>query len=251
MAAEALVRRPFKRPVLLAVTAAVYLIAAWMVAPGFYDGLGPQQPYNWTSPPPEAPPGNLPPKSGHVDIKVVGGVSDAKVTYTDDGQVVVDFALPGAFDATGKTSISVDIKPVATFPTPTGLRFVTNVYLVTADAPLVKEATIIMVYSNILPAPSLIYFATDANGPWRSIGGTDNPTQGTIQATTRQLGYLAAGYPATATNQSSGGNQLLPIAVAVLILAVLVAGIPLAIVRRRRAAGEVDESDEGEATPRT
>src|ERR1700704_5003239 len=155
MAVEAEARDSLK-PVLLAVSAATYLIAAWMVAPGFYDGFGQQLPYNWTSPPPGAPPGNLPPKSGHADINVIGGVSDAKVAYADDGQIVVDFALPGAFDATGKTSISVDIKPVAAFPTPAGLRFVTNVYLVTADAPLVKEGTVIMVYSNILPAPTSI-----------------------------------------------------------------------------------------------
>ena len=88
------------RPILLAVAAAAYLIAAWMVAPGFYDGFAPPQPYNWTSPPPVAAPGNLPPQSGHLDIKVIGGVSDANSAFTNDGQVVIGF-LPGAFDVTG------------------------------------------------------------------------------------------------------------------------------------------------------
>ena len=43
-----------KRASLLALAAIVYGVAAWMVAPGFYDGFGPPQPYNWTCPPPQA-----------------------------------------------------------------------------------------------------------------------------------------------------------------------------------------------------
>jgi hypothetical protein len=234
-----------RRPFLVGASAAGYLMAAWMVAPGFYDGFGPVQPYNWVSPPPQAPPGNLPPKSGHIDIKVIGGVSDAASAYTDDGQIVLGF-LPGAFDVTGKTSVSVDIKPESTFPTPTGLQFVTNAYLVTADAPLGKDANLVLVYSNVLPAPSFVYWAAGANGPWKSIGGADSAAF-TIQTRTRQLGFFAAGYPGNATSKSSSGtSQLLPIAVAVLILGVLIAGIPLAMVRRRRAAGESDESDESD-----
>jgi hypothetical protein len=113
-----------------------------------------------------------------------------------------------------------------------------------------------MVYSNILPSPSVIYSAPDANTAWKSIGGTDSANFA-IRANTRQLGYFAAGYPGNATSKSpSSTSQLLPIAVAVLIIGVLVAGIPLAMVRRRRAAGEVDEADEDDeveprATPRT
>ena len=42
-----------KAAVLLALAAAGYAVAAWAVAPGFYDGIGPVQPYNWVSPPPE------------------------------------------------------------------------------------------------------------------------------------------------------------------------------------------------------
>jgi hypothetical protein len=234
-----------KRRILVGAAAAVYVVAAWTVAPGFYDGFTPPQPYNWTSPPPVAAPGNLQPRSGHLDVKVIDGVSDANSAFTEDGQVVIGF-LPGAFDATGKTSISVDIKPVATFPTPVGLHFATNVYLITADAPLVKDANLVLRYSNLVPAPSFVYLATDPNGPWKSIGGVEGQPF-TIQTTTRPLGYFAAGYPANATNKTvSTSSQLLPIAVAVLIIGVLIAGIPLAVVRRRRAAGEEDESDEDE-----
>ena len=235
-----------RRAILLALGAGVYLTAAWMVAPGFYDGLAPSTPYSWTSPPPDAAPGNIQPKSGHLDIKVVGGVSDTQSVSTADvqPQVVIGF-LPGIFDAAGKASISVDIKPVATFPAATGLHFVTNVYQITASAPLIKPANLLLRYSNITAAPSFVYLAADPNGAWRSIGGTDEPQIWSIQTTTPQLGYFAAGYPASAVNQSSSGaSQLLPIAVAVLILGVLVAGIPLAAVRRRRGATGLDDADE-------
>jgi hypothetical protein len=234
-----------KRLALLATAAAAYLLAAWMVAPGFYDGFTPPQPYNFVCPPPAAPPGTGPPQTGHADIKVINGVSDANSAYTKDGQVVIGF-LPGAFDAAGKTSIAVDIAPVSPCPNPTGIHFSTNTYLITASAPLVKDSNILFRYSDVVPAPSFIYSASSANGPWKSIGGGPSQ-QFTVNTTTRQLGYFAAGYPADATRPSSGSSQLLPIAVAVLIVAVLVAGIPLAVLRRRRAGGEGAGDDEEDA----
>jgi hypothetical protein len=233
-----------KRPIILAVSACIYLVAAWTVAPGFYDGFTPPQPYNWTSPPPQAVAGNLQPLSGHLEIKVLGGVSDANSAFTDDGQVVIGF-LPGAFDAAGKATITVDIKPQSTFPPPDGLHFATNVYLITADAPLVKDANLVLRYSDLVPAPSYVYQATDPNGSWKNVGASAESQPFTVQTTTKQLGYFAAGYPAGATaSSSSAASRLLPIAVAVLIVGVLVAGIPLAMIRRRREAGAVEEEGE-------
>src|SRR5438128_2061156 len=85
----------------MALGAVLYAVAAWMVAPGFYDGFGPPQPYNFTCPPPQAG-ANGKPSSGHLDIKVIGGVSDANSAFTDDGQLVIGF-LPGAFVVGGKS----------------------------------------------------------------------------------------------------------------------------------------------------
>lgn len=231
-----------KRATLLAAAASVYLLAAWAVAPGFYDGFTPPK-YSWVSPPPIDAQGNSQPQSGHLDINLVNGSTDASSVFTTDTypQAVIGF-LPGAFDPTGKTRISVDVKPVATFPTPTGLQFATNVYLITADAPLVKDANLDLLYSGNVPAPSFIYLAIDANSPWKSIGGSEGAPY-EIQAATRQLGYFAAGYPAN-TTRAGAASQLLPIAVAILIVGVLIAGIPLAVVRRRREAAGVGESDE-------
>src|SRR4029077_3681504 len=97
-----------------------------MAAPGFYDGFAPPQPYNFVCPPSQAG-ANSPPTSGHLVIKVINGVSDANSAFTDDGQEGIGF-LPGAFDVTGKTSVTVDIRHVTPCPNPSGLHFSTNTY---------------------------------------------------------------------------------------------------------------------------
>ena len=239
------------RALLLVAAAVGYLVAAWSVAPGFYDGFAPPQPYNFVCPPQIAG-ANLPPASGHLVIKVIGGVSDANSAFTDDGQVIIGF-LPGAFDVTGKTQINVDIKPVSPCPNPSGLKFSTNAYQITADAPLAKQSdkskwpTLVMRYSNLEPDPSYVYLAQSANGPWTNIGANSQAQPYTIDVKTDQLGYFAAGYPSGAVSKSSSSNsQLLPATIAVLIVLVLVGGIPLTIIRRRQARGEnADEDDEG------
>ena len=242
-------REALKRPILIAFAASVYLVAAWLVTPGFYDGIAPAQPYNWVCPPPIAGANSgVKAASGHLVINVIDGVSDPNSVFSDDGQIVVGF-LPGAFDATGKTQITVEITPVSPCPNPPDLHFTTNVYNVTADARLVMKANLVMRYSNLVPAPSFVYQAADPNGPWTSIGGVEGQPL-TIQANPSQLGYFAAGYPANATTKgSSSTSQLLPIAVAVLIVGVLIAGVPLALLRRRTASGgdqedETDDEDE-------
>jgi len=249
---------------LIAAAASIYLAAAWMVAPGFYDGIGPTQPYNWVCPPPIAGANSgLQAQSGHLVIKVIDGSSDPNTAFTQDGQFSISF-LPGAFQATGKTQVTVDITPVSPCPNPPELHFATNVYLITSDTPLrqatettteCRPACVTMLYSNLVPAPSFIYRSNSLNGPWKNIGGTENQPL-VIRADTNQLGYFGAGYPANATNKNpSSTSQLLTIAVAVLIIGVLVAGIPLAMLRRRRAGAaeddDVDEDHEEPATRRT
>ncbi|HEY3086098.1 MAG TPA: hypothetical protein VGK28_11635 [Candidatus Dormibacteraeota bacterium] len=225
-----------RRTALLAIGATVYALAAWTVAPGFYDGFGPPQPYNWTCPPPQAG-ANESPSSGHLTIKVIGGVSDANSAFTDDGQLVIGF-LPGAFVVEGKTSINVDIKPLQSCPQPAGLHFVTNVYLVSASATLdpQKSANLVLRYSNLEPDPSTIYTATDPNGQWTAMPRSQQAQPFTIQTRTTTFGYFAAGYPSSSPPPGAvtiGGGQVLPIVVAVLIVVVVLAGLPLAILRRR------------------
>ena len=230
--------------------AVTYLFAAWMVAPGFYDGFGPPQAYNWTCPPPQAG-ANVKPSSGHLDIKVINGVSDANSAFTDDGQVVIGF-LPGTFDSAGKTTISVDIVPLDSCPKPPGISFVTNVYQITASAPPAKgkTASLTLRYSNLEPDPSDVYQASDPAGPWKSIGRNEQAAPFTVDTRADSFGYFAAGYPTASPPPGSvtlGGGQTLPIIVAVLIVVVVLAGLPLAIVRRRQGSAPADVEKEDES----
>lgn len=234
-----------RRGALLAAAVVVYLLAAWTVAPGFYDGFGPPTPYNFTCPPPQAG-ANTKPSSGHATIKVINGISDAASAYDDDGQIVLGF-LPGAFDVTGKTSVTVDVVPLATCPKPHGITFVTNIYGVTASAPLVKQSSLLLRYSNLEPDPSDVYMASDPAGPWTSLGRLNQSRQFTVDTTTTALGYFAAGYPDASPPPNAvtvGGGQTLPIVVAVLIVVVVLAGLPLAVVRRRRRGASPDEDED-------
>lgn len=231
-----------KRIAILATASAVYLLAAWMVAPGFYDGFGPPVPYNWVCPPPQA--GTTPkPSSGQQDIKVIGGVSDANSAYTADGQAVIGF-LPGAFDAAGQTVIKVDITPLTYCPEPTGIHFVTNVYYVTASAKLVKPASLVLRYSNLVADPTDIYTAGSADGPWTAHPRSLQAALWTAQIDTTTFGYFAAGYPSASPPPGTlriGGGQLLPIVVAILIGLVVLAGVPLAVLRRRQTSRGEEE----------
>ena len=228
----------------MAAAVVVYAVAAWMVAPGFYDGFGPPQPYNWTCPPPQAG-ANSKPGPGSVVIKVVGGVSDAGSAFDRDGQVVIGF-LPGAFDSTGKTTIAIEVTPLSTCPQAPGIQFVTNIYQITASAALLKPANLVLRYSNLEPDPTEVYFATDPAGPWKALGIQQQAQVFTVVTSTKSFGYFVAGYPSSTPPPGAvkvGGGQTLPIIVAVLIVLVVLAGVPLAIRRRRQAQGDDDEED--------
>jgi hypothetical protein len=238
------------RAALLAAVAAAYTVAAWSVAPGFYDGFQPAVPYHWVAPPPQFAKGNTPPAAGRAAIKVAAnGQSEAATVTTDDPlqpQCLLS-VTPGTFQSTPDRSlVVVDIKPVAAFPPPPpGIKFLTNVYLVTASQPLVKDAFITLSYSDGQPAPGTIYRAEQSGQGWTEVGSTASHAPWSISAQTRKLGYFAAGYDTArgATGPRLGGGQILPIITALAIVIVVIAGLPLVLVRRRRMASRTE--DEG------
>jgi hypothetical protein len=234
-----------RRGIVLAVAALFYVLAAWQAAPGFYDGFAPPQPYSWVSPPPGVQnPG--PPQSGQQTVKVTRGEVDPGTAFTNDGQAMLSW-VPGAFQApAGGGSVTVRITPVSDRAGPPGVKLTTNVYQITSTAALVKGAVVTLRYSDQLPAPTAVWIQ-DQSGTWRSLGASPNAATFTIFANTQTLGYFAAGFAANVTPPPNAahvsGGQLLPVFVAAAILLVILAGVPLAIMRRRPEA-------EGEGDPR-
>jgi hypothetical protein len=223
---------------LLAAAAAVYLGTAWLAAPGFFDGISPPEPYRWVSPPPELRSGNKQPLSGRGVVNVGrNGVVDPGAAFTGDGQAQLSF-VPGVFATpSGASAVTIDLQPVSTYPAPTGFKLSTNVYLIKASSSLTKEASIQLRYPDGRPAPTEVYTAAEAGGAWRSLGSTGAAPPFVVSARTTSLGYFAAGYPANVTPPPNsprvGGGQALPILVAVAIVFVVLAGLPLAVLRRR------------------
>ena len=229
-----------RNALLFAAAAALYAAAAWQVAPGFYDGIAPPAPYCWLTPPPNIN-NTCKPSGGQRIAQVTRGTVDPGTAFTDDGQAQLSW-VPGAFQApTGGGSVTVSIAPAGGRQGPDGVRAATNVYQITSSSPLAKGAVVTLRYSDQLPAPSDLY-VQDQSGTWRKIGSSTNTPTFTISATTQTLGYFLAGYPANVTpppgTATVGGGQLLPILVAGGILLVVLAGIPLAVVRRRSGAEE-------------
>ena len=227
------------RLALLALAVVAYALAAWAVAPGFYDGIAPPQPYRWVSPPPQFRATNQAPLSGHGTARVASnGQVDPGSVFTQDGQASIAF-VPGAFAVPADRSpVTFDLKPVSEFPDPGGVHLATNVYCITSSSPLVagKDVLVTLQYSDQLPAPSDVYEYL-GSGPWRKIGSTGSAAPFFIAVRTTSLGCFAGGYPANAAGTAQGptvsGGQALPIIVALAILVVVLAGIPLAVLRRR------------------
>jgi hypothetical protein len=237
-----------RRVAVLAAAVVAYALAAWAVAPGFYDGIAPPQPYRWVSPPPQFRSSNQQPLSGHQSVKVgTNGKVDPATVFTQDGQAAIAF-VPGAFvTPSDRSPVSIDIKPQPVFPDPGAVHLSTNVYCVTSSSPLAagQQVLVTLQYSDQLPAPSDVYVSQD-NGPWLGIGNTGTAAPFYVSARSSTLGCFAAGYPSNARQSAQGarvsGGQTVPIIVALAILVVVLAGIPLAVLRRR--SGE-DEDEEG------
>ena len=239
---------------LLALAATAYAAAAFQVPPGFYEGFCPPVDYRFLAPPPGVRAGRAP-GSGHAEIKVLNGVVDPGFVATadDNPQAQLSF-VPGAFGppAVGAGEV-IDIKPVRSYPEPTGIKVVTNVYEITSSTPMVKTSNLRLLYSTLLPAPSSVY-QVQAGGSWTKV--TSNLSSATgcsdIVSQISGTGLFMAGYDSASTSPAGGGatvggGQLLPVLVALAILIVILAGVPLAVVRRRRPGG--DQKGNGPGAP--
>lgn len=235
----------------LALVAVAYPLAALQTPPGFYEGFCPPVDYRFLGPPAGVKSSKAP-AAAHVEVKAGGPFFVA--TADDNPQAQLSF-VPAAFTLPASGTAVIDIKPVSSYPTATGISIVTNVYQITSTAPMVKPSNLRLLYSTALPAPSSIY-AAQSGGTWSAI--PSNPSPGTgcsdIVAQVSTTGFFMAGYPISSSRPNGsttiGGGQVLPIVVALAILIVVLAGVPLAVVRRRRPEGAPKESKgKGPAPP--
>lgn len=234
----------------LAAAAVAYALAAWSVAPGFFDGLAPPGQYRWLSPPPQFKQGNQQPLSGHGTAAVgpTGEVEPVTV-QTGDNQAALS-AIPAAFvTPPSHAPVTIQITPVGQYPNPGNLQLGTNVYCVTSTSPIAAghDVLITLTYSDGIAAPRFVYGYQTGATTWEKLGSTGTSAPYTISVQVPHLGCFAAASDKTA---SGGGfslsGQTLPVLVAILIVLVLLAGLPLVLLRRRHADDEEEGDDENE-----
>ena len=158
------------------------------------------------------------------------GPSGGKVATRDQPFAQAEIAVPaGALAAT----TAVEIIPSAP-PPPSDVTLTGNVYCFNAARGLVtgSTATVTLLVPVYQPFPEAIY----VQGPhgWSSIGGSVDQSTYLMSARTTAFGCFATGYktPKPGAGPTIGGSTL-PLLVAVLIAVVVLAGLPLALRRRR------------------
>jgi hypothetical protein len=235
---------------LLAAATVAYVLAAWSTAPGFFDGLAPPGPYRWESPPPQFRQGNQPPLPGHGTLPIGSNGQVAPGTVqTQDGQLALTFSQGALRAPDDGTPVTVRINAQRSFPKPGRVELSTNVYCVTTTTPLVsgREALVTLTYSDGIPAPSDVFsYRPGPGASWQRLGNTGTAAPFAISVRATSLGCFAAGVenPSRGASTSTGplSGQTLPILVAVLIVLLLLAALPIVVLRRHpRPTEDEDE----------
>jgi hypothetical protein len=244
-------RADAKRLWLLASAAALYVLIAWSVAPGFYDGFSYPR-YAYVSPPPFLASDNVQPKPGAGELaigpdgKVIGGI----VNTRDQPQPQTTIVVVGGTLAPPSSGrpVKIEIAPYAIQVQPPGITLEGNIYCIAANTTLMPQSkALVSLYGPPdAPPPTTIYRSPDdRQGPWIALSGAKlDPVTNFISSSTDSLGCFAVGY--TPPYPGGGlrlGGPILPIVTAAVIVLVLLAGIPLAIRRRRHQTPDSGKPD--------
>jgi len=183
------------------------------------DGFAPPPPYHWVSPPPSLASANQPPSSVSmaVDLDPQTG-SQATVITTDDTQAGIALDEGSIPAATGQSSATITITPLATggLPSaPTRWELAGNVYRIQATygqskdpiVRLAKAAQVVLAYpaepGTVLRRHALL--AATGGRSWSVTTATDSRGQHLIQGSVTELGYFAVGRSRTGTPKGGAG----------------------------------------------
>ena len=239
-----------RAPAALGIAAVAYVLAAWLVTPGFFDGFAPAAPYHWVSPPPDLRSSNQAPSGGRTTVPVQNGAAQAGHLSTGDQQASVAYPSQSFQVPAGGGPITLAVEPVGTYPDLGGIVPAGNVYSITASTPLISPVVVTLRYgSQQVGPPSDVFTAETPTSAWRSLGSINSAVPFTVAASTHMLGYFVVGFPPAAAPTPGGGGGagggppiVLLVAVAAAVLAVL-AALPVIAARRRSAGAEPEAPD--------
>lgn len=231
---------------MLAVSALLYLVAAWHLGTSRWDGLAPTA-YRYVNPPPGyTNPG--PPASAKQTVVFSNGVSQSVQVYTADLQAQL-MVPTGAFPPSSSgVSVVVTITPQAP-PAVAGLVVDGNAYAVQATytdgspipAPW-KQPVLVYLLFPPRNLPAGLY--TLQGGAATEVSKTvDFPSQ-TVQGQIDGPGTVAAaGPPQAGAAGGAAGGRGTTIAIVVIGVGVVLVALGLVFVARRRAGSMPDEGE--------
>jgi hypothetical protein len=228
----------------LAVAAVAYVLAAWLVVPGFFDGFAPAAPYHWVSPPPDLRSGNQQPSGGKTTIAVQNGAAAAGHLYTTDQQASITYPSQSFAAPPAGAPLTLQIEPVATYPDLGGIVPAGNVYLISVTTRIISPVVITLRYgSQQSGPPSGIFAAETSTAPWKTLGSVNSAVPYTVSASTTTLGYFVVGFPpapasSPAPAQAAGGPPVILIVAVAAAALVVLAGVPFIVARRGAAPAE-------------
>jgi hypothetical protein len=237
------VRRPDRAGLLLAAAAAIYVGAAWLSRPGFYDGFAPPaDSYRWVQAPAGVTSNGEKPLPGNATLAVSSDHSRVAGGTLATGEKPAQAAVvipPGALMAPNQDSVTVDLVPQAAPGRPANAFIVGNLYCLTSTVAFTRgqQLQLTLRYSDQLPGANAVYRYDDENRAWVELPASHNGSAATVTAVVSALGCYAPAthLPASPTPGPAAvvGNRWLPYLTAGVIVLVLLSGLPLYLRTRR------------------
>ena len=212
-----------------------------------YEGFTPPSSYHWVNPPRIFAAGNQKPGVTRQTVELGPQGSVATGISTDDGQLVLGLAAGAVAPHRSDTSVAVTITPLdpaELAPLDAPYRANGNAYLIamvyqpsrTAVRALVDPgASLVLITPEVGPN---LFTTPSAHGPWTSVPAhAIPPTDLTLGASVKVPGYELAGTtlpPPVYHHSSSVSTVEVSVAVGVLAVAVIGAGVVFSRRRRRR-----------------
>lgn len=233
---------------LIAAAAALYVAVAYGVKPGFYDCCAAPN-YDYVAPPKLLASGNVQPTSGAGGLQVSPGgtVSGGVITTRDQPIPQATVVIVGGTlvaPASGG-SVAVQLKPFAPSTPTDGIVLQGNVYCVTSNTTFKpkQQGLITLSVPPYGPFATTMYAAASRGGPWTAIGGKFDLNNYQTTAEIGAFGCFALGYPIPHPGQQPTiGGSIVPVVTAIAIAIVLLAGLPLALRRRRPQSADSEAS---------
>jgi len=238
--------------VVLAVAAGLYVVAAWQVEPGFYDGFpNPPDTYRWVKTPDGVTSNGQAPLPGAATLAVSTDHTRVAAGHVATGEKPpqAELTIPaGAFNPPVADTVQVDLTPTAASGRPATAVVVGNLYCVTSTASLAKGAQLklTLTYSSQLPSADAVFRYDDETQTWSRLASVHDGQAATVTATITSLGCYAPASLAAASVPSNpvvAGNRTLVYIGGGAAILVLLAGFPFYL--RQRRAGRLRQRTGG------